>query len=57
MEEIKKTNSQIGNSQKFPRWIIYILILIVLGLAKGSVLKCNRERAINDAVNHYNGSN
>lgn len=54
MTDIQKSETPITGGSKFPKWIIYILIAIAIGIAKGGMKGCIREKAINDATRDYN---
>jgi len=53
MTDIQKSDTPITEDSKFPKWIIYILLAIAVGIVKGGMKGCIREKAINDATRDY----
>lgn len=54
MTEYDQTNRKITDKPKFPSWIIFIVIALIIGAAKGCFLQQNRRNAIDNAVRQYN---
>lgn len=56
MTDVQKSENPITGGSNFPKWIIFIIIAIAIGVFKGGMKGCIREKAINDATKEYNQS-
>lgn len=57
MTEYNQTNKKITDKPKFPSWILFIIIALVIGAVKGCFLQKSKKDAIDNAVRQYNSGN
>ena len=50
MTDFKDMAEPLKSNSKFPKWIIYLILFILLAIGKQAVQGCIREKAINDAL-------